>query len=344
MTIQAPSNLLVLQTAFLGDVVLTTPLFRALRRAYPQARLTLLTTPAARPLVEEDPHLDAIFTYDKKAREPLSAVIRKVRAGRFDALVSPHRSHRSALIALASGIPFRVGYAESGFPFAYHRRVRRDMRLHEVDRILALLRGLGVEPEASDRVLCAGYTPRETAQVEEILRGAGVEPGVKLAGLCPGSVWATKRWLPEGFANVGKKLAERGYRPVIVGGPDDRAVADEVAALIGPAAVNAAGRTPLKALAAWLDSFSIFISNDSAPLHVAAARDVPTVAVFGATTRSLGFTPFHARSRVVEASLPCRPCGLHGGKSCPEGHFDCMRGVTPEAVLAACDELLGAAP
>jgi heptosyltransferase-2 len=334
-------NILILQTAFLGDVVLTTPLFRALKRAFPQARLTLLTTPEARPLVEEDPHLDAILTYDKKGKEPMRRVIGKIRAGRFDALVSAHRSYRSSLLALFSGIPVRVGYAQSGFSWAYNRRVDRRMEFHEVDRILALLPELGVEPEPGDRVLNAGFTDKEAAQVAEVLREAGVEEGERLIGLCPGSVWATKRWMPEGFAAVGRHFLEKGYRPVIVGGPDDRAVAEEVARLVGPQAVNTAGRTPLKVLAAWVDRFDVFVSNDSAPLHVAAARGTPTVAVFGATVRSLGFYPFHARSRVVEVDLPCRPCGLHGGKSCPEGHFRCMGDIRPEAVIAACEELLG---
>jgi heptosyltransferase-2 len=334
------SNILVFQTAFLGDVVLTTPLFRALKRLYPLARLTLLTTPQARPLVEEDPHLDAILTYDKKGGERMREVIGKIRARGFDVLISPHRSHRTALIALFSGIPVRVGYAESGFAFAYNRHVRRPMDLHEVDRVLALVRGLGAEPDAADRVLFTGYTELEKNAVDAVLSEAGVSAGEKIAGLCPGSVWATKRWTPEGFAYVGRALTARGFRVVCIGGPEERDTAAAVAHRIGPRAVNAAGRTPLKALAAWMDRFSVFVTNDSAPLHVAAARNVPTVAVFGATTRNLGFSPFHEKSRVVEADLPCRPCGPHGGRSCPEGHFRCMRDIDPQRVVDACLDLL----
>ncbi|PLX41322.1 MAG: hypothetical protein C0608_06040 [Deltaproteobacteria bacterium] len=335
------NRILIFQTAFLGDVVLTTPLFRAVKRLYPQAHLTLLTTPAAKPLVEENPHLDEIITFDKKGGEAMTSIISRVRKGRYDLLLSPHRSHRTSIIAMLSGIKVRVGYREAGFPLAYNRRVSRPMELHEVDRILALLTPLGVKVEESDRELYAGYTWEERELVDSLLKEAGFAPGEKILGLAPGSVWATKRWRAEGFAEVAKKLKGRGYRIVIIGGPDDVETACAVEELIGEGVLNAAGKTPLKALPAWLDSFSLFVTNDSSPLHVAAARRIPTVAIFGATVRELGFYPFHENSRLVEHDLPCRPCGLHGGDKCPEGHFDCMGLITPEAVLSALEELEG---
>ena len=337
------NRILILQTAFLGDVVLTTPLFRAVKRLYPEAHLTLLTTPAAKPLVEEDPHLDEIITFDKKGGEGMTSIISRVREGRHDLIISPHRSHRTSIIAMLSGASVRVGYREAGFSFAYNRRVQRPMELHEVDRILALLKPLGVAVEDSDRTLYAGYTWEERELVDGLLKEAGFAPGEKILGLAPGSVWATKRWRAEGFAEVARELKNRGYRIVIIGGPDDLAAAGAVEDLIGGEVLNATGKTPLKALAAWLDSFALFVTNDSSPLHIAAARGVPTVAVFGATVKALGFYPFHERSRLVEHDLPCRPCGLHGGDDCPEGHFDCMVLVTADYVLRALQELEGAA-
>ena len=334
------NNILVAQTAFLGDVVLTTPLFKAIKGLYPGARLTLLTTPAAKPLVEEDPYLDAILTYDKKGGESLFSALKKIRAGSFDLLLSPHRSHRTSLLGFLSGIPVRVGYEESGFSILHTRRVKRPMELHEVDRILALLSALGLEANSGDRKLAIGYTDAERAEVQEVLDANGVGPEEKLAGLCPGSAWATKRWTPEGFAAVGGALRDKGFRVVLVGGPDDREAADKVTGLLGGNAVDATGRTSLKALSAWVDRFSVFVTNDSAPLHVAAARNVPTVAVFGPTVKSLGFFPFHEKSRVAEVALACRPCGLHGGDACPLGHFRCMRDVTPEMVMEKIGELM----
>jgi len=338
-----PRRLLVIQTAFLGDVVLTTPLFRALRRLHPGARIAALVTPQAAPLVAQDPHLDEILTYDKKGGESWVAVVRRIRAGRYDTVIAPHRSHRTSLLALTSGARDRVGFRDAGFPWAYTHRVPRPLAQHEVDRNLRLLRGLGAEPQPADRVLHVGYTAREAAEVAAVLEGSDVAPAAPLAGLSPGSVWATKRWHAEGFTAVGRGLQDRGWKVVLLGGPDDRELTERVAGGIGPGVVNAAGVTSLKALAAWMDRLGVLVTNDSSPLHVAAARGTPVVAVFGATTQDLGFAPFHERARVVEVDLTCRPCGLHGGDRCPQGHFRCMGEVTPEAVLAACDDLLGGA-
>lgn len=339
----APPRILVIQTAFLGDVVLTTPLFRALRRVFPKAHLAAMVTPEAAPLLECDPHLDALLTYGKKNGETISSVLQKVKAGHYQILVAPHRSHRTAMLALLSRVPLRVGFADAAFSRVYHRRVPRPLGLHEVDRNLALLAGVGAAPAAADRELHIGYTPAEAAKVDAVLAGAGVAAGERLVGLSPGSVWATKRWGPEGFAAVGRALEQRGYRVVVLGGTGDREVAEEVRRAVGPGAVQAAGTTPLKALAAWMDRLDLLITNDSAPLHVAAARNTPTVAVFGATTLGLGFGPFHAASRVAQVDLDCRPCGLHGGDRCPQEHFRCMGEVTPEAVFQACHDL-GAVP
>ena len=309
-------SIVVVQTAFLGDVVPTTPLSRALRRCRRGARIAALVTPEAAPLIEEDPHLDRVLTYDKKGGESLRSAVCTLRDQRPDVLGAPHRSQRSALLALCSGARKRFGFAAAGFRWAYNRRVPRPIGEHEVDRIQALLPVLGCPPAASDRQLHVGSTTREREQVSEVLARAGVADGDRILGLCPGSVWATKRWLPQGFAAVGKHFA----------------------------AMDAAGVTPLKALAAWMDRLALLVSNDSAPLHVAAARNTPTVALFGATTQDLGFGPFQAAFRVVEVPLECRPCGLHGGNVCSRGHFRCMGDISAESVLGACRDLLEGSP
>lgn len=336
-------KILVVQTAFLGDVVLTTPLFRGVKRIHPDAHLAALVTPEAAPLVEADPHLNLILTYDKKRREPMAEVLRKVRSFGFDALLSPHRSHRSAMLALLSGVPLRVGYRDASWSWAYNRGVERPRGAHEVDRVLALLRGLGHEPLEADRVLHVGYTEEEREAVDALLVAGGVAAGERVAGLSPGSIWPTKRWPAERFAAVGRGLAGQGYRVVLLGGPGDAAVAREVEEAFGDrgAVVNVAGKTSLKALAVWMDRLDVLVTNDSAPLHVAAARGTPAVAVFGPTTTALGFGPFHAASRVAEAAVDCRPCGRHGGKHCRRRHFRCMLEVSPEQVLAAVSEVLG---
>ena len=328
-------RIVVVQTAFLGDVVLTTPLFAALRRCFPQAHLDAVVTPQAAPLVEENPHLDGVLVYDKRGGQTLFGMLRTLRAGNYDCLVAPHRSSRTALLTLGSRIARRVGFADAALAWAYHSRVPRRLDLHEVDRNLLLLEGLGRSATEEDRQLTVEYTAAEASAVAACLERAGVDRREPLVGLCAGSVWETKRWLPEGFAAVGRQFASRGFRPILLGGPEDVELSAVIASQIGPRAVNAAGSTPLKALAAWMDRLALVVTNDSAPLHVAAARQVPTVAVFGATTTELGFGPFRTRSTVIESNQPCRPCGAHGGRRCRHQHFLCMTAIDPQAVVDA---------
>jgi heptosyltransferase-2 len=160
-------------------------------------------------------------------------------------------------------------------------------------------------------------------------------------GIAPGSVWPTKRWTPAGFAAVMRELVAEGVRCVLLGGPAEVSLAEEIGALAGGGALALAGRTPLDVLVAVIDRLDLLVSNDSAPMHIACARGTPVVAVFCATTPALGYGPYGPRTAVVDVALDCRPCARHGGRSCPRGTEDCMRLVEPDAVLAAARAALG---
>src|SRR5579885_2107409 len=278
-------RLLVPQTSFLGDVVLTTPLLRALRARLRPAHLTVLVRPEA-----------------------------------------------------AAVIPHRVGFRDGPGAALYHVRVPRDPRRHAVERNLALLAPFGGAPGAPR--LSLAVDPEAARQVAALLPSGGGP----LVGIAPGSVWATKRWTVDGFARVAAALAADGARCVILGGAEDRARAEAIRARSGGRAVVLAGRTDVAGLVALVDRLALLIGNDSAPMHVASARGVPVVAVFGATTPALGYGPWGGRAVVVEADLACRPCGRHGGRVCPRGTEDCLRLVRPDAVVAAARAMLAEAP
>src|SRR5207249_4724965 len=210
--------LLVAQTSFLGDVVLTTPLVSALRRRLIPRRLALLVRPEAVPLVAGHPDIDQVLVDDKRGADRGAlgwlGTARRLRAERFEVAVSPHRSLRTALV----------------------------------------------------------------------LAGPG-----PLVGVAPGSVWATKRWAPEGYAAVIAALAAEGARCVVLGAPDEAALAEEIDRLAGGRATVLAGRTDLATLVAVVDRLALLVANDSAPMHIACARGVPVVGVFCATTPALGY-------------------------------------------------------
>ena len=333
--------LLVAQTSFLGDVVLTTPLVSALRGRLAPRRLALLVRPEAVPLVAGHPDVDAVLVDDKRGRDrgPLGLLrtARRLRRERFDLVVSPHRSFRTALMLAVAGIPRRVGFRTSRGALFYHETVPRDPRRHDVERNLALLGPFGAT-ETAPR-LHLPVSPEAARQAAALLPD-GTGP---LVGIAPGSVWPTKRWTPAGFAAVVRRLVDEGVRCVLLGAPTEVALAEEISALAGGRVPVLAGRTPLDVLVAVIDRLDLLVSNDSAPMHIACARGTQVVAVFCATTPALGYGPYGPGTTVVDVALDCRPCARHGGRSCPRGTEDCMRLVEPDAVLAAARAALGRA-
>ena len=334
---------LVVQTSFLGDVVLTTPLISALRRRLAPGRLAVLVRPEAVALVAGHPDVDQVVVDDKRGRDRglrgLFRTARRLRRERFDVVVSPHRSFRTALVLAAARIPRRVGFRESRGAFLYHDRVPRDRRRHDVERNLALVTPFGAWGEASP-ALHLPVLPDAAARAAALLPPGGGP----LVGVAPGSVWATKRWSPEGFAAVIAGLAADGARCVVIGTGDEVRLAEEIRVLGGGRATVLAGRTDPATLVGIIDRLSLLVANDSAPMHMACARGVPVVAVFCATTPALGYGPYGRASTVVQADLDCRPCGRHGGHRCPRGTEDCIHLVPGAAVLAAARAALANGP
>jgi heptosyltransferase-2 len=331
---------LIAQTSFLGDVVLTTPLVTALRDCLAPRRLAVLVRPEAVPLMTGHPDVDQVLVDDKRGRDrgPLGLVrtARRVACEHFDVVVSPHRSLRTALVLAAARIPRRIGFHSSRGALLYHERVPRDRQRHDVERNLALTAPFG--GSAAPPRLHVPVVPDAVTRAAALL-----PPGTgPLVGVAPGSVWRTKRWTAEGFAAVVAGLAADGARCVVLGAPAEVSLAEEVAARSGGRATVLAGQTDVATLVAVIDRLDCLVANDSAPMHVACARRVPVVAVFCATTPALGYGPYGPRAAVVQADLACRPCARHGGRNCPRGTEDCMRLVSPAAVLGAARAALAA--
>lgn len=320
------SPALVIQTAFLGDVVLTTPLLSVLAERY--GPVDVLTTPAAASLLETHPAVRAVIRYDKHAADKGWRGIRRLaselRARRYSAVYLPHRSLRSATLALLSGAGERVGFADSAAAITYTRRVLRPREGHEVERLLAL-----AGPAVGPAPVGLGLTAEDHAAADGWLAAQGVSP--RFVALAPGSIWGTKRWpyFPQ--------LATVLDRPcVIVGGADDVSLADAIVAAAPHRAVSAAGMLGLRASAALIQRAAVLVTNDSAPLHLATAVGTPVVALFGPTVPEFGFGPRRPGDLALgHTGLACRPCSRHGPERCPLGHHRCMKELAVETVAAA---------
>ncbi|MDI6794053.1 MAG: lipopolysaccharide heptosyltransferase II [bacterium] len=337
-------KILIIQTAFLGDVILTTPLIRALYEGLNKPEITLITTPQGREILTANPYLSEIIPYDKKKSMKGPAgflkIAGQVRRREFDLAVLPHRSLRSASLAYLGKISQRIGFDTSTGSFLLTEKVIYQRGLHEVERNLELAGKLGITGGKWRPELFVSEQTEEKAAQFFLQEGLG--QAKLIVGLNPGSIWATKRWLPEGFARVGDVVAERfGGQVILFGAPEDITLVNQIAGAMKNKPVIAAGKTGLADLASFFRRCHLFITNDSGPMHIAAAVSTPVVGIFGATTPSLGFYPYSPHSVVVEIKdLACRPCGSHGGKRCPDKSFACMREITPEQVVSAVEKLL----
>lgn len=325
---------LVIQTAFLGDVVLTTPLLDVLSRRH--GRLDVVTTPAAGPLLETHPAVRRAIPYDKRGRDRgvtgFRRLARSLRAERYDIAYLPHRSLRTALLARMARVPRRIGFAD-GWPLLYTDARPRPRTGHEVDRLLALG---GAAPGAAIPRLYP--TAEDRCIVDEMLRAAGLSAGT--VALAPGSIWGTKRW--PYFRELAAALAPRNAI-VVVGGPEDAPLGEairEAVTGVGGQTVNACGQLTVRQSAELIGRARLLVTNDSAPQHLATAMGTPVVALFGPTVVEFGFGPIREGDVALGiAALPCRPCSAHGPQVCPLGHHRCMKDLSVASVLQAVEEV-----
>ena len=335
-----PSSL-VIQTSFLGDTILTTPLLMQLAR---RGAVDVVVTPASATLLANHPAVRRILVYDKRgADRGLGGFLdlgRQLRAEHYDVAFLAQGSLRSGALALLSRAPSRVGFDTSAGRWFYTKRVAYRDDLHHAARLLRLARPNG-RPATLDELKPSLFPgDAERSAVDARLAAAGVRSGELIVALAPGSVWGTKRW--PYYPELGAMLAPRA-RVVVVGGPEDADLAKAIVSAV-PQAVDATGKLSLLASAELIGRAAVIVTNDSSPLHLASAMGTPTIAIFGPTVPSFGFGPLAPGSVVAgHDALPCRPCDRHGPQRCPLGHHKCMRELDAAGMASLVDRYLAPA-
>ncbi len=289
-----PQRILILSVAGLGDFVMGTPALRAIRGRYPRACIWMLTIPEVSPLAERCPYVDAVRTLDLRrtrsavawalgpGRRQMRQLIRELRAMQFDIAVNLYQvSTRAGGLRMAAFLraiapELSVGRSSEGLGIGFD--LASDEEGHEVEAQLAVARLLRANPTGADPELWV--TVEDRAACASLLQTHGVSAGVRLVCLHVGSAQPEKRWPLKRFTLVGCRLSEAGARVVLIGAPDDRDLCAALAAGI-PGAVSLAGETSLPVLAALLQRAALLVTNDSGPMHMAAALGIPLVAPFG---------------------------------------------------------------
>jgi heptosyltransferase-2 len=335
------SGSLVIQTSFLGDVILTTPLIAELARRGP---VDVLATPLGATALANNPDVRSVLRYDKRATYGsalgLWHTVKEIRNRRpYDAAYLAQGSFRSGLLAMLTGATERIGFASSTGHVLYTSQVPYHPEQHHAQRLWSLSMSECADPPTREQIRPRLYPGDEDrSRVDSLLRrsGAGSEPFVALA---PGSAWGTKRW--PYYPELAALLAD-DYRIAVVGSNADSELAKQITdAVPRDAVIDATESLPLLASAELIGRAQAIVTNDSAPQHLASAMGTPTVTVFGPTVPEFGFGPLAERKAVGgHERLTCRPCDRHGPQKCPLGHWRCMRELTPEYVSSLLSEVI----
>ena len=359
-------RILLIKPSAFGDVVHTVPVLVQLRRRYPAARIDWLVTPENADVVRCHPALSNVILFDRRryagfgrnraATAGLLGFLHGLWATRYDLVIDLHGQLRSALLALAAAAPVRIGFdrprrrteadslrrlgkeairhgwtgCREGAWLAYtHRIPIPTLDVHAIDRYLWLGDLLGFDPGPPD--LRVHLPPEAEAGARRLLARHGLLNN-PFAVLMPGTIWQTKHWLAEGFAEVGRALQRDGLAVVLAGSPADR-LRCAAAAAACPGARDVSGATTIAELGALMSRAVVCVTNDSGPMHYAVALGRPVVSVFGPTD-PLWIGPYGRADAVVRAGVPCAPCYLRRLSACPHDHA-CMRQVTAAMVLDA---------
>ncbi|MDZ7370934.1 MAG: glycosyltransferase family 9 protein [candidate division KSB1 bacterium] len=341
----ADGRILILRLSSIGDILLTTPLLRVLRDRYPKARIDFVIKSKFLDLMRTNPHLDRLWPLQaEKGFAELRSLKRQLESVDYDVILDLHNNFRTVYLRTGLGAPvFKLRkykikrFLLVKFGIDLYRRIR-PVYLRYLDA--AAMLGVGDDGRGLEFFI----DPSEAERIAGYLQENGVLKSDLLFAVSPGAGFAAKRWPQEYYAELLQKLLadHKDAKVLLLGDQSDQALCAAIAATLPrERVVNTAGRLSLMGSAAALSQCRLFIGNDTGLMHMASALKLPLVAIFGPTTRQLGFFPYGVQSRVVEhKTLSCRPCTHMGRPKCPKKHFKCMREITPKQVRPVVEELL----
>ncbi len=326
-------QILVIQTAFIGDVVLATGLLEKLHAHMPDAAIDILVRKGNESLFTEHPFLREVLVWDKQKNKykNLFSLLQKIRASRYDKVVNVQRFAATGLLTALSKGKQTIGFDKNPFSFLFSDIVRHiisdgDRTLHEIERNHQLISSFTDKKAAKPRLYPSTKNVQSVAEWKQ-------QPYVCIA---PASVWFTKQFPAVQWIQFINSLPA-SYAVYLLGAPGDRALCEKIKTNSTHTAVtNLAGKLNFLESAALQKDAVMNYVNDSAPMHFASSVNAPVTAVYCSTIPAFGFGPLSDESHIIEVALPlsCRPCGLHGKKACPKQHFNCAHQITNAQLLA----------
>ncbi len=325
-------KILIIQTASLGDVILATPLIEKLHQQYPKARIDFLLKYGYEDLLKGHPYLKFVMVWDKSERKyhHLKELIYIIRENKYDLVVNAQRFASSGLITALSGAKHRVGFSKNPFSLFFTKRIKHKIGVnkdnpHEVKRNLKLIESF------TDT---GYYDPKLYPSNHDIARVSQYKTR-KFITVSPASLWFTKQYPKDKWIEF-VSLVEEETTVYFLGSGKEKVLCDDIIIQSGHInCLNLAGKLSVLESAALMRDAVMNYTNDSAPMHLASAMNAPVAAIYCSTVPEFGFGPLSDKKYIIQTNkqLSCRPCGLHGFKSCPKNHFDCATTIENKQLL-----------
>ena len=335
-------KILVIQTAFLGDAILTLPMIQKLHEIYPSNEIDVLAIPSTMEIFSASPYIHEVLVLDKKGKEKSVLALFKyaARLGEksYTRIISPHRSLRTSLIVMQSGVKETTGFDIASFKHVYKNIVAYKSHHHEVQRNLDLI-GFNYSGDGWKILPEVNIAESAREKVEQFLDAHKID--YPLIAVAPGSVWNTKKYPEEYFIEIIKYLSGTGNPVVLVGGKSENELCGNIAEKFPGTVYSAAGKLSVIETIFLMKKSLLLISNDSAPVHMGMCADIPVLALYCSTVPDFGFYPYNYKSSYLSYSdLKCKPCGIHGYKECPLTHFECGKKLGPHEVISKIKEMI----
>ncbi len=325
-------RILIIQTAFLGDVILTLPLVQVLKQNLHDSKIDFLCIPSTAVLFKHNPLISKLIIYNKRGGDSFRRIKKEVKH-KYDIVISPHRSVRSSLIAYFSKARKRISFDKSSFNFFFTDKVRYVSGIHEIQRNLSLLRPLGIDE--SNIVKPELFLDiDERSKIANMFTDEKINKSDDLVAIAPGSVWFTKRYPKEKFAELLNLLKNTNSKIFLIGGEADSELGKFlISNYENKNIINTIGKLSILESAELIQRCRVLLTNDSAPLHIANSVGTKVISLFGATIPQFGFFPYGENDIILETEgLACRPCTIHGGKTCPINTFICMHNIKEQTI------------
>ncbi len=334
-------KILITRLSSIGDIVLATPLVRSVRQKFPEAQIDFLIKKQFADLMRHNPHITNLIEFDKQKENALKNLTVKLQNVGYDWFIDIHKNLRTTKLKRA---------CKSSLATTYSKQIlRRTLLVYfgvnfyknfipVYKRYFEAVEGQGVEYDGNGSEI---FFPDAIAKkIDDRLKNDAFIPNQKLVTICPAASFVNKQWMPENFAAVGEHLARQNVFVVLLGGPKDYELCREISNNMKNAGAIYAGQLSLLESAALLKKSDFVITNDSGMMHLAESQKTPAIAIFGPTTRELGYFPMLPESVAIEAKVKCRPCTHNGLKKCPKKHFDCMNKIQIHSVIYEAEKML----